>query len=124
MIFINVNPMELLKQGNFLEIPKPLLRDDQWYYKLRGVKYVHGILKFPKEFCRPFGNRIIYQRNCDLLTEDLKCAGHPDKKPKICQELSEKTPYIANSKIEVTANCLFKYKAMEVQPDVTTTKSP
>lgn len=109
-IIINLYPEELLREGEFLVTRKALLKDDQWYYYLHGVTYNHGIMKFSKRFCRPFGNRILYVAPCSKLTKDGLCKGHPDNKPRICKLLTEhKTEDPA---FEVTENCLFKYKKM------------
>lgn len=110
--YINLSPIYLKEKGKYLNVHKGLLKDDIWYWKLRGVRYVHGVLMFEKKYCKPLGNRILYVRKCDKLTEDNLCGGHPFDKPKICQKLNEETAIAGDNSFEVTPNCLFKYKKM------------
>ncbi len=108
IVYINVNPERLNESWDYLIIKRLLTKDMQWYYKLRGVKYIHGELRFPKKHCIIHNDRILYLKKCRLLDNNL-CKGHPKKKPIFCQSLVLET---AKDNI-VTPNCLFKYKLME-----------
>jgi len=93
---------------NSIMIRKNVTRDMHWYYKLHGVKIVHGLLVFPKSKCVISMDRVWYVRPCDLL-KDNKCLGHPDKKPHFCRNFTEETAMKYTHHL-VTPNCLYAYK--------------
>lgn len=109
--YINLDPKKLKAPGEFLIVHKKLSKDMIWYYKLRGVRYFNGKLHFDKKHLEKSGDKIIYKRKCDLLTDDYNCSGHPNNKPSICKLLKVNTTGAQG--IVVTKNCLFKYKNME-----------
>lgn len=109
LVFLNISLEHFNQHKNFVYVHKVLDRDKKRYYQLRGVVYMHGILKFPKEYCFYTGNKIIYARPCDLL-DGFLCKEHPSKKPKFCQDLNLENLGKENNNFEVTDNCLFKYK--------------
>ena len=111
-IFLNISPDELDTTKSYIEVLKVCTKDMKWYYKLRGVQYIHGVLRFPKKYCNIVGNRIIYVRRCMMLDEDNLCSGHPDNKPELCKYLTLETS-VDSKGCEVTPNCLFKYKVQE-----------
>lgn len=116
-VFLNVSPALLKEKGSFIDFRSPISFDERWYYKLRGVRYVHGVLRFPKSDCRVLRNEVIFIRKCELLTDDLKCLGHPDKKPQVCRMLNAETAKLKNRGYRVTPHCLFRYKLMEGDVD-------
>lgn len=118
MAYLNLPPIYLKEKGKYLRIKKVLSRDDQWYWQLRGVRYVHGTLMFEKKYCVSIGDRILYRMKCNLLTDENLCGGHPDKKPKVCMALDENTEVSGITQITLTPNCLFKYKKMEKEVNV------
>lgn len=114
VVFLYVNHLELKKGGRFLSIRKPnMTLGEIWYYRLRGVDYTRGLLRFPKHRIVSLGRKLAYVHPCELLTEDGLCSGHPDKKPELCRALTLDTARTgAGGRLEVTDNCLFKYKLM------------
>lgn len=115
MIFIAVPPLELSMPGKYVILRMHCNKDDIWYYKLHGVLYHHGFLKFEKAKCRSYGQGIIYLQTCSML-QDMKCKGHYTKKPKLCSYLTEKTAKEQEG-CKVTPNCLYRYKLMERNRD-------
>lgn len=111
-VMIEMSPHELLKKGDDLDVKTLLTKDGIRYFKLRGVRYCHGIMKFPKQYCIASGPRILYIKRCELLSDDFLCKGHDDgRKPDFCKSLTMETR--KNPKYHVTANCLFRYKEDE-----------
>ena len=90
---------------------------DYRYYSLRDVQYLRGFLRFRKDRIIVVGRKVMYIYNCKLLTEDLKCEGHPDKKPELCKIFNLETANLLGQGFELTDNCLFKYKCKEVKED-------
>jgi len=118
LVFISVSPETLKDRLNYIQIRINLTPDERRYYKMRGVRCLHGFLRFDKDKCKPHGNRIIYMRKCDMLTEDNLCEYHPDRKPKLCKALTVDTdPRTCG--FEITPNCLFGYKMLEGENDKT-----
>jgi len=110
MCYIYTDPNKLREKGKYLIINKILNKDLQRYYLLKGVRYTHGKLHFPKEYCFVSGNAIIYTKACSLL-DGFLCLGHPEKKPVFCQDFILDTA--KEGKGVITPNCLYKYKLME-----------
>lgn len=104
-----------LVRGGVMQIRMVLDQDRIWYYKLHGMKYAHGILYIPVEFIeeQPDGSLLV-RRKCDFLQDDLRCAGHPTNKPRLCQRFTLETARSDTSpaKVHVTGNCLFRYKIL------------
>ena len=109
-VHILLDPKALLSKEKYVFVHHFLTNDMKWYYKLRGVTYVHGVLRFPKENCFSAGNKIVFVGECKLLNNYM-CKGHPDKKPDICKDLTATSTNKPN--VVITPNCLFKYKQME-----------
>jgi len=109
-IRVRITPEELKHSGKTFVMVSPLRPDMQWYYKLHGVRYVHGKLIFEKKYCMVRGGKVYYIRRCKMLTDDLRCKGHPDNKPYICRALDENTLQEFHTK-----NCMYRYKNMEVE---------
>ena len=109
-VYINTFPGVLKNAEKFLILKKLLTKDMQWYFKLRGVRYNHGLLYFPTENCIDVGDKIIFIKPCRLL-EDNKCKGHPDSKPEFCKSLTLESKKTEN--VVITPNCLFRYKPLE-----------
>lgn len=110
IIYLNISQDQYNKHNDYIDIKKPLLPNDIWYYKLRGIRYIHGIMRIPKLHCKYLGNQLVYLRKCNLLLDNYKCKGHPDKKPNLCKSLTLETSKTNNSRWVLTPNCLFKYK--------------
>lgn len=106
----NTSPHRLKEKGKYLVIRRVLRNDLKFYYKLRGIIYDHGLLKIEKEFCEQKESKIVYTKPCFWLTEDLKCSGHPNRKPEICKVLNKENLNNLKSNVIITNNCLFKYK--------------
>lgn len=111
IIYVNTEPDRLKKKGKYINIRALVSKDDAWYYKLHGVKYAHGLLRFPKEHLINIDGTIVHYRKCDYLQDDLKCKGYPDNRPKLCKDFTEKD-FTVNGKAQMTPNCLYKYKKM------------
>ena len=113
IITIEVNSNKLKSKVGYLTIRQPgLSLSDQHCYRLHGVIYSRGMLRFLKKNIIVVGNKIMYVRACNLLDGCL-CKGHPNNKPDICKLLILETANIKNAKFRVTDNCLFKYKKRE-----------
>lgn len=122
LIFIHSNLMKLYTVGEMLNVDKTLSVDERWYFKLRGVKCLRKQLRFPKKHIyiqHNDKNILLYKRKCDYLLPNNKCKGHPDKKPRICQKLTNAIVKGEDlSGIELTYNCLYRYKNLEETKDV------
>ena len=108
IVFLNIDPELLKKNENRLLNLKvgKLSPSDTIYYQLRGVEYKNGgILRFPKKDIIVVGRNVMYVRACKRLDGNL-CEGHPDRKPKMCRDLTINTSH----KFTLTNNCLFRYK--------------
>ena len=117
IIHFDMPAIALKHVKEFVIIKKHCDPDQIWYYKLRGVRYIHGDLLFPKKRFIVMAGKCVYINRCELLTDDNLCTGHPDKKPKMCKVLDLDLVLSGKTKSEhiyVTPNCLFKYKAMDV----------
>ena len=117
VVFLNAPASEVMSKGRYIRIQGHLSLGNRKYYRLRGVRYVHGILLFEKSMCKPHGNRIIYIRPCDWLTDKLLCKGHPDDKPELCKVLTLDTANDPKMGFEITPNCLFRFKVKGVEID-------
>ena len=117
LVKINIDPHKIPKTGNYLTIHQQRLSPgDRWYYSLRGVKTDRNLLRFPLNNIVVLGQEVMYVRECDMLTKEGLCEGHPDKKPSVCKELTLATVDAhlqAVDGIYVTRNCLFRYKQKE-----------
>jgi len=106
VIWIKDNPA--ITMGNkYLEISCKLDMSLIWYYTLRGCTFVRNKLRFPLKNCILMEGYIWYVNPCKLLKNNF-CEGHPDKKPKLCRDLTLETAGLPGC--VVTPNCLFKYK--------------
>ncbi len=120
-IFIHSNIMKLYSIGDMLIVDKILTPDDRWYFKLHGVTCLRQQLRFPKKHIyiqHKDKNTLLYMRKCDYLLPDNTCKGHPDKKPKICQKLTNAMVSGGLKGIALTYNCLYRYKNMEETKNV------
>jgi hypothetical protein len=117
VIFLKI-PVDVLDSpGKFISIQSIIKLDERWYYRLRGVEYAHGMLRFRKKNCVVLDNRVAYIRKCDLLTDNLLCKNHGGRRPHICEALTIETAkqegkYFGEQRFKVTEHCLFKYKNM------------
>ena len=88
--------------------------DMAWYFKLHGIIYIHGNIKVPKEYCIIEGKKIRYHRRCSYLDDNNRCIGHPDRKPKICQQMIlENVKKGCTGAGEVTSNCVYRYQLIK-----------
>lgn len=106
-----LNPRNFFK-GKNLEVLMPGLTDDlKWYYELHGATVKGKMVRLQLDNFKVSGDLLWIIRRCDFLTDDLKCRGHPDKKPLVCQNLNmEKVRDGSIKHSVVTRNCLFKFK--------------
>ena len=115
MISFDMSAKFLSTFKRFVTIKKICTPDQVWYYRMRSVKYAHGTLFFPKEKFIAISGRCVYVRKCEMLNDNYRCKGHPDKKPELCKALDLDLVKSGNTKgIFITPKCLFKYKAMDV----------
>lgn len=117
IISFDMNEYALSTYKDVVTIRKICTPDQAWYYKLRGVKYAHGTLFFPKKRFIAIAGRCVYVRKCELLDDDYRCKGHPDNKPKLCKMFTKDMVESGTAKkngIFVTPLCLYKYKAMDL----------
>jgi hypothetical protein len=94
------------KKGS-LVIKHNLMQDMQWYYKLKGIKFGHGLMFVPVKDMHWVGDKYMVVKKCKLFKDNL-CTGHPYDKPKFCCDLNAES--VPTGKYELTPNCLFKYK--------------
>lgn len=88
---------------------KPLGLSDIIYYRLRGVQYMRGLLRFQKDRIEVIGRNVYYYHPCSKLKGNF-CEDHPHKKPLLCKSLTLETANLPGQPFAVTDNCLFKYK--------------
>lgn len=95
-------------QTVIIDFPEEIPADMKWYFELHGFRVEKStvFIKLVK-FKYKDGLLCVY-RTCDLLGDDLKCQGHPDKKPLVCQELDLNSAM--KKKFVLTPNCMFKYQ--------------
>ncbi len=117
IIFLKIDPKELEKPGTYLNIKVKQPFTEWRYYSLRDVQCLRGLLRFKKDRIIVVGRKVMYIYNCDLLTENFLCEGHPNNKPELCRLLTLETAKIPGQPFELTDNCLFKYKCKEVKID-------
>lgn len=117
-IFLNINPDELKSSSKYFIINpgKNFTFADARYYKLHGVEYIRGLLRFNKDNIEVIGRNVIYFKDCSRLKNNL-CLDHPDLKPEVCKILTLQTSKISHPSFKLTPNCLFKYKCKEVKKD-------
>ena len=113
MTYIKVDPKLLNDGTDFFYCQIDLTEDEIWYWSLRGIKYENGFLIIDKKNCIGFGEKVAYLRNCEMLTKDNRCTGHPNDKPMLCKKMTAETVMAGDKSFIVTDNCLFKYKKME-----------
>lgn len=116
LVSFGTNILVVKESQDYVKVNKPCSRDMIWYYKLRGVKYAHGTLYFPKKRFIILDGVCVYVQKCELLDENNLCKGHPDDKPEFCKDFNVDTIIdnkVKSKRIYVTPNCLFKFKAME-----------
>lgn len=111
IIEINVPFNRLTIEKKNVIIHKHLTLEERQYYKLRGVRYMHGKVLFPAHKCKPYGLKTIYFSVCDKL-KDNKCIGYPDNRPNICKEFTAETA-LTSGKAIITPNCMYKYQVKE-----------
>lgn len=86
----------------------PMTTDHEWYFVLHGIQVEDDVLFIPEKDCRFTPGLLSVYRRCRLLTADNLCAGHPNKKPDICRNLTLENA--KEGKYHLTPNCLFIYK--------------
>ena len=92
-----------------MHLAKAATPSEQWYWKLRGVKYSRGVLKFDKTEIKKVHGEWCHVRDCGYLV-DNKCKGHPDNKPEVCRQLTYENAKKGGQAFQLTKRCLFKYK--------------
>lgn len=119
IVFLDIDVGLLDNKMTYVNIrPKnPLNFSDIQYFRLRDVDYTRGCLRFKKDRIVIVGRRVLYVYPCKLL-DGLLCKGHPDNKPEMCRQFTEKTFDDPDQTCMLTDNCLFRYKEKEVEEDV------
>lgn len=108
-VLIGVNLKRLYEAKEYLLIKVGTISpSDQYYYKLRGVRYTRGTLRFRKDKIKIIDGKVYYKETCSMLDGNM-CKIHFTGKPKLCQELTIKTCH-QTDRFVLTPNCLFKYK--------------
>lgn len=114
-VFLNIDPKRVNGPGKYLDMNVGQLSlNDQYYYRLRDVSYTRGILRFQRNRITVVGRKVVYVHTCSLL-DGCKCKGHPDNKPHLCKLLTIDTALKPGLGFDLTDNCLFKYKHMEIE---------
>lgn len=101
---------EDLKEGDTVHIRCFDPPSMKWYYALHGARYERGIITVKLGKFHVNNGMLHIMRTCDYLTEENKCKGHPDSKPKTCRELNLST--CKEKRFVLTPNCMFKYQLM------------
>lgn len=111
ILFINeIDPAVLKEGGKYVIVKtKNLGLNMRWYYRLRDVHCVHGLLRYRKDRIIVVGRQMMYIHPCELLEGNL-CKNHLGRKPLICKLLNKETAKMPGQPFEVTNNCLFRYK--------------
>ena len=102
------NPVGVgLRQGMKMRFLAKRNKDIDWYMELHRIKPVDNGFEFTlgKHWRR--GKYLIVEKRCTLLGEDLRCKGHPDKKPLICQKLNEHTTTEEKKLYYINKECIF-----------------
>ncbi len=119
IIFLNIDPKRVDGPGKYLDLRVGQLGlNEQYYYRLRDVSYVRGLLRFQRNRLLVAGQKVMYIYDCALL-DGCKCKGHPDDKPELCKRLTVETALYPDFGFGLTDNCLFKYKHMEIEKNET-----
>lgn len=93
--------------GRAVSFPVQVTPDNVWYFKLHGIRLLHGRVWF---HLRDYSHNertgeLTLFRRCELLNDEARCDGHPDKKPLQCRELGwDSLPR------DLTPNCVFRGK--------------
>jgi hypothetical protein len=112
-IFLDIDPARLKGEGRFIDIPKALTYDDRFYFKLHGVQYSHGMLRFEKKDCLEMFGKVVCLRPCSYL-KDMKCTQHEGYRPEICKSFYGKEAKVGCITAKMTPNCLFRFKGEAV----------
>jgi len=97
------------RRGQVVKVRIPLDKDKIEYFGYHGCTYKGGVLEFKLDKFSVKNGEVSVHRVCDLLTPELKCAGHEDgRKPNVCKGLSKET--LNNGQYVATPNCLYKYQ--------------
>lgn len=91
------------------------LPDLIWYYELHGCKYRTPHLYIPTRNARRHNGRIFFLERCKFLTDDMKCKGHPNRKPKVCRDFNPENirEHKERAGSTMTPRCLFRFKLEE-----------
>lgn len=97
-----------IKKGDIINQPTKVPPSMKWYYKLHGARLEHGTLRFKLDDFSVVGASLFVLNKCELLGDDLRCTGHPDKYPSICKEFTEET--YGSKKFNNFPECLYRFK--------------
>lgn len=91
-----------------------LSQDMQYYYKLHGIRYGHGVLYVPTSWIKKDKDWLNVSARCKMLTEDNKCSAHgTEKQPNFCKGFN--MAGIRANMVQgalITPNCMFRYKVL------------
>jgi hypothetical protein len=112
--YLDINTEVLKEDHTFIDVrpSRKLSYSEILHYKYRDVPFVHGVLRFKKARITIIGEEMMYIWPCSRLKHD-KCLDHPDKKPKICRDLTAETAKGIHAKYRTTPRCLFKFKGAQ-----------
>ena len=80
----------------------------KWYHELHGAKVRRNKVTYIiKEIYKQEGEWLIIKARCSKLTSDLRCSGHPNRKPRICRELTPES--LGGKDFFLTSRCRFRY---------------
>lgn len=91
-----------------LRIRAQLTPDLRRYLELRGAKIEGDAIVVPMDRCTFSHGLIHVAMRCSALQQDYLCSLHPDKKPEVCSDLTERTA--GDGTFWIPASCLFAYK--------------
>lgn len=85
------------------------LADDlRRYYELHGARFEGDDLVLPRAACDFRPGRLWVNLRCSALQDDHLCALHPDRKPRVCRDLTSETA--TSGDYRLTERCLFAYR--------------
>ena len=102
------SPGTLNRDENELRIHAQLTTDLRRYLELRGAKIEDDTIVVPMDRCTLSHGLIHVAMPCSALQQDYLCSLHPDRKPKVCSDLTERNA--GEGTYWIPASCLFAYK--------------
>jgi hypothetical protein len=104
----NKNGWGDLKKGDLIRHrlhEPPSMRE---YFRLHDAKLEREVLKFVLNEFQVVGKTLYVLNQCSKFTEDLRCSGYPDNRPRVCKEYDVQT--YGTGRFYDPPNCLFRFK--------------